>query len=103
VVELAGIGPGPLAGMVLADLGAEVVRVVRPSAPAEEYTLTTHVLRGRSTVLADLKDPDDLEAVRAIIDGADVLIDPFRPGVLERLGFSPASCWERNPGLVIGG
>jgi alpha-methylacyl-CoA racemase len=102
VVELAGIGPGPLAGMVLADLGAEVVRVVRPAAPAEEYTVTTHVLRGRSAVLADLKDPDDVAAVRALIDHADVLIEPFRPGVLERLGFSPASCWERNPGLVIG-
>jgi alpha-methylacyl-CoA racemase len=88
--------------MVLADLGAEVVRVVRPSAPPEEYTVTTHVLRGRRTVLADLKHADDAAAVRALIGRADVLIEPFRPGVLERLGFAPAVCWESNPGLVVG-
>lgn len=100
VVELAGIGPGPHAAMMLADLGAEVVRVVRPSTPEAEYATTSHVLRGRTTVLADLKDADDVASVRAVVAEADVLIEGFRPGVAERLGLGPDELTGDNPGLV---
>ncbi|WP_248964104.1 CaiB/BaiF CoA transferase family protein [Sphaerisporangium perillae] len=100
VVELAGIGPGPHAGMVLADLGAEIVRVVRPSAPPAEYQHTSHVLRGRTTVLADLKDAAGLASVLDLVDRADVLLEGYRPGVTERLGLGPETCLERNPRLV---
>jgi alpha-methylacyl-CoA racemase len=95
VVELAGIGPGPHAAMLLADLGADVMRVQRPGAGGGGAQL-----RGRRLVAADLKNPDDLERVRRLIDGADVLIEGFRPGVTERLGLGPDECQRRNPGLV---
>jgi alpha-methylacyl-CoA racemase len=95
VVELAGMGPGPHAAMLLADLGADVIRVQRPAAAVGGAQL-----RGRRIVGADLKDPDDLERVRQLIDGADVLIEGFRPGVTERLGLGPDECRRRNPGLV---
>ncbi len=100
VVELGSIGPGPHAAMVLSDLGAEVVRVVRPSTPVEEYTRTTHVLRGRTAILADLKSPADVLKVRGLVERADVLIEGFRPGVTERLGLGPEDCLDVNPGLV---
>jgi alpha-methylacyl-CoA racemase len=102
IVELAGIGPGPHAAMMLGDLGAEIVRVVRPSAPESEYALTSHVLRGRTTVLADLKDPDDVARVRGLVAFADVLIEGFRPGVAERLGLGPDELTADNPRLVYG-
>lgn len=100
VVELAGIGPGPHAAMMLADLGAEVVRVVRPSTPEAEYATTSHVLRGRTTILADLKDPGDAARVRELAAQADVLIEGFRPGVAERLGLGPEDLAAVNPRLV---
>jgi len=95
VVELAGMGPGPHAAMLLADLGAEVLRVHRPGP-----TGTGAALRGRKLIAADLKNDDDLEKVRILIDHADVLIEGFRPGVTERLGLGPDECCHRNPGLV---
>lgn len=95
VVELAGMGPGPHAAMMLADLGADVTRVQRPGAGVGGAQL-----RGRRIVTADLKDPDDLERVRHLIDGADVLVEGFRPGVTERLGLGPDECLDRNAGLV---
>ena len=95
VVELAGMGPGPHAAMVLADLGAEVTRVQRPTAGVGGAQL-----RGRRIVAADLKDADDLDRVRQLIDHADVLLEGFRPGVTERLGLGPDECCSRNPGLV---
>ena len=95
VVELAGMGPGPHAAMMLADLGADVVRIQRPGAAAAGAQL-----RGRRIVVADLKDADDLDRVRRLIDGADVLLEGFRPGVTERLGLGPDECHRRNPGLV---
>lgn len=95
VVELAGMGPGPHAAMMLADLGAEVLRVQRPGQRADGAQL-----RNRLLLTADLKDPDDLDGVRDLIDGTDVLIEGFRPGVAERLGLGPAECCGRNPGLV---
>ena len=95
VVELAGMGPGPHAAMLLADLGAEVTRVQRPGAG-----LGGAQLRGRRIVAADLKNTDDLGRVRNLIDGADVLVEGFRPGVTERLGLGPDECLRRNPGLI---
>ena len=101
VVELAGLGPVPHAAMQLADLGAEVVRVDRPGGAMSALAgAVDHVLRGRSTVVADLKDPGAATAVTALVDRADVLIEGFRPGVLERLGLGPDGCLDRNPGLV---
>lgn len=95
VVELAGMGPGPHAAMMLADLGADVLRVQRPGA-----AVSGPQLRGRRIVTADLKDADDRDRVRDLIDGADVLLEGFRPGVTERLGLGPDECCRRNPGLV---
>ncbi|MDT5257937.1 MAG: alpha-methylacyl-CoA racemase, partial [Mycobacterium sp.] len=95
VVELAGMGPGPHAAMLLADLGADVIRVQRPGSGGGGAQL-----RGRTLVSADLKDVGDRDMVRRLIDRADVLIEGFRPGVTERLGLSPDECCRRNPGLV---
>jgi alpha-methylacyl-CoA racemase len=105
VVELGGIGPGPFAGMVLSDLGAEVTRIDRPSPPPLLRGLDGRgdvLLRGRRFAIADLKDQDDLARVKALIDGADVLIDPFRPGTTERLGLGPDEMLMSNPRLVYG-
>ncbi|MEV0149897.1 MULTISPECIES: CaiB/BaiF CoA-transferase family protein [unclassified Nonomuraea] len=100
VVELGGIGPVPFAAMVLADLGAEVVRVHRP---ADRGTRPNPVLdRGRRSLVADLKDPRGAAVVRALVDRADAVLEGFRPGVAERLGFDPATLAERNPRLVVG-
>jgi alpha-methylacyl-CoA racemase len=98
VVELAGIGPGPHAAMVLADLGADVVRVDRPGAGGDATADPT--LRGRRRLAADLKDPAGKAAVLGLVERADVLIEGYRPGVTERLGIGPADCHARNPKLV---
>ncbi|MFD5492997.1 CaiB/BaiF CoA transferase family protein [Streptomyces sp. NPDC127091] len=102
VLELGGIGPGPHAAMLLADLGADVVRVERPSGAlrltpdgAQDW-----LLRGRRSVAADLKDAQGLRTVLDLIERADVLIEGFRPGVTERLGIGPDTCIARNPRLV---
>jgi alpha-methylacyl-CoA racemase len=97
VIELAGMGPGPHAAMVLADLGADVVRVQRAG---QLDGRGNPQLRSRRVVEANLKDPADLAAVRRLIDRADVLIEGFRPGVTERLGLGPADCFATNPALV---
>ncbi|MER7758498.1 CaiB/BaiF CoA-transferase family protein [Streptomyces sp. NPDC097619] len=103
VVELAGIGPGPFAAMLLADLGADVVRVDRPGGGAlavnPAYDVTN---RNKRSVLVDLKAPDGPERVLALVERADVLIEGFRPGVAERLGVGPEQCRSRNPRLVYG-
>jgi alpha-methylacyl-CoA racemase len=99
VVELAGIGPGPFACMLLADLGADVVRVTRPGGPAP--ALDT-LLRGRPALAADLKSAEGKAAVLELIERADVLIEGFRPGVAERLGLGPEDCRAINPRLVYG-
>ena len=102
VVELAGIGPGPFAGMILADLGAEVVRVDRP-APGEPRAQPFDVLgRGKKSVVLDLKRPEAVAAVLDLVAAADALIEGYRPGVAERLGLGPAECLARNPRLVYG-
>ena len=105
VVELAGIGPGPFAGMILADLGAEVVRVDRLAAGDQDppHRAGVDVLgRGKKSVALDLKLPEGVAAVLDLVAGADALIEGFRPGVTERLGLGPAHCLARNPRLVYG-
>lgn len=102
VLELAGLGPGPFCGMLLADLGAEVVRVDRPTGsgllPSELDVLN----RGRRAVAVDLKHPQGPDVVLRLAERADVLIEGFRPGVAERLGVGPEECLARNPALVYG-
>jgi alpha-methylacyl-CoA racemase len=103
VLELAGIGPGPHAAMMLGDLGADVVRVERPSGATEMLPPEQDfVLRNRRSVAADLKDPGDRDMVLKLVEKADVLIEGYRPGVAERLGVGPDACRERNPRLVYG-
>ena len=98
VVEMVGLGPGPFAGMVLADMGADVVRVDRPNAEPARGALS----RGKRTVVADLKTPDGVDAVLRLTDHADAFIDVFRPGVAERLGIGPEQVHARNPRVVYG-
>ncbi|MER7409066.1 CaiB/BaiF CoA transferase family protein [Streptomyces cacaoi] len=103
VVELAGIGPGPFAAMTLADLGADVVRVDRPGggglAIPHRHDVTN---RNKRSVLLDLKQPAGVEAVLALAERADILVEGFRPGVAERLGVGPDACLARNSRLVYG-
>ncbi|MEW1825220.1 CaiB/BaiF CoA-transferase family protein [Streptomyces sp. NPDC088196] len=103
VVELAGIGPGPFAAVLLADLGADVVRVDRPGGPAlgiaPEYDITN---RNKRSVLVDLKAPEGPARVLDLVERADILIEGNRPGVTERLGVGPGPCLARNPRLVYG-
>jgi alpha-methylacyl-CoA racemase len=101
VVELAGLGPGPHAAMILADLGAEVVRVDRPGGlRLGDESLPDPTLRGRRRVAADLKDPVGRETVLRLVERADVLLEGYRPGVTERLGVGPEDCHARNPRLI---
>ncbi|MGH3793677.1 MAG: CaiB/BaiF CoA transferase family protein [Pseudonocardiaceae bacterium] len=100
VIELAGIGPGPHAAMLLADLGADVVRVERPGGASPLNPARDQLLRGRRSVAADLKDPAGREIVLRLMERADVLVEGLRPGVTERLGVGPADCHARNPRLV---
>ncbi|HXT46492.1 MAG TPA: CaiB/BaiF CoA-transferase family protein [Pseudonocardiaceae bacterium] len=101
IVELAGIGPAPHAAMLLADLGADVVRVERPAGGLQlAPTAQDQMLRGRRSVTLDLKDPADRETLLRLAQRADVLIEGLRPGVTERLGIGPADCRARNPRLV---
>src|SRR3712207_4575512 len=103
VVELAGIGPGPFAAMLLADLGADVVRIDRPGArPTFGDPGVDLLTRGRRSVAVDLKHPDGVATVLALTEQADVLLEGFRPGVAERLGLGPDACLARNPRLVYG-
>ena len=105
VVEIAGIGPGPFCAMMLADMGAEVIRVDRaenvaggdPASPPADLNN-----RGRRSVGVDLKNPDGVAVVLDLVERADALIEGFRPGVAERLGIGPEECLARNPKLVYG-
>lgn len=113
VIEIAGLGPGPCAGMMLADMGAEVILVDRKVANANAADLgansgagdvsqITFFNRGKKSVAVDLKQPEGIEAVLTLIESADVLIEGFRPGVMERLGLGPQVCQARNAKLVFG-
>jgi alpha-methylacyl-CoA racemase len=99
VVEFSGIGPGPLVGQLLADLGADVVTVDRRSAKADPADVNR---RNKRSVALDLRKAEGLAAVRCLLAGADVLIEGFRPGVMERLGLGPEHCLSANPRLVYG-
>ncbi|SNR91997.1 alpha-methylacyl-CoA racemase [Haloechinothrix alba] len=104
VLEIGGMGPGPFAGMTLADMGAEVVRIERPGGlgifPGDP-TLDV-VNRGKLCVTLDLKRPEAVAALLTMAERADALIEGYRPGVAERLGIGPEQCWERNAALVYG-
>ena len=100
VVEMAGLGPCPLAGQMLADLGAEVLLIER-AGPAKDRPWDVNN-RGKRPVALNLKAPEGAAAALALIEDADVLIEGFRPGVMEKLGLGPAQCHARNPGLVYG-
>ncbi|MCY4311162.1 MAG: CaiB/BaiF CoA-transferase family protein [Rhodospirillaceae bacterium] len=105
VVELAGIGPGPMACMMLADMGADIIKVDRLTDPGLGIALPPkyQVLhRSRPSVAVDLKSPDGLRAVKRLVGEADVLIEGFRPGVTERMGLGPDDCFTINPKLIYG-
>ncbi|UDY23513.1 CaiB/BaiF CoA transferase family protein [Nocardioides sp. Kera G14] len=102
VVEIAGIGPGPHACTILADLGADVIRIERPGGGGLGGGAHDLTNRGRPSVALDLKNPDAIETVLALVEQADILIEGNRPGVTERLGIGPDDCWARNPRLVYG-
>ncbi|MEM9561878.1 MAG: CaiB/BaiF CoA-transferase family protein [Actinomycetota bacterium] len=106
VIEMAGIGPGPMCAMLLADLGADVVRIDRPvqvdlGVPRRGRVYDV-LRRGRRSLAVDLKDPDGVATVLALVEEADAIIEGFRPGVMERLGLGPDECLARNPALVFG-
>jgi alpha-methylacyl-CoA racemase len=100
IIELAGIGPGPFCGMMLSDMGAEVIRIDRPApgAPAPKDVL----VRNRRSLAVDLKSEAGRETVLRLCEGADAIFEGFRPGVTERLGLGPEDCMARNPKLVYG-
>jgi alpha-methylacyl-CoA racemase len=102
VIELAGIGPGPFAAMLLADLGAEVIRIDRPSGRAFPVPSKDLSNRGKRSVAIDLKNPRGKEVVLRLVERSDALLEGFRPGVTERLGLGPDDCLARNPALVYG-
>ncbi|RAY11734.1 CoA transferase [Actinomadura craniellae] len=103
VIELAGIGPGPFAAMLLADLGAEVIRVDRATAAVGGRTDPADFTnRGKRSIAIDLKHERGRDVVLRLVEGADLLIEGFRPGVTERLGLGPDDCLARNPRLVYG-
>jgi len=105
IIEIAGIGPGPFAAMLLSDMGADVIRVERAGSvrgPAPETPHPDLLRRGRRNIALDLKHPDGVATLLDLVAGADALIEGFRPGVMERLGVGPDECLGRNPKLVFG-
>ena len=105
VVEIAGIGPGPFCSMMLADMGADVLRVDRAQHAErtnEAFARADAMNRGRRSAAVDLKHPDGVELVLELVEAADALVEGFRPGVAERLGIGPDDCHARNPRLVYG-
>ena len=105
VIEIAGIGPGPFAAMMLSDMGAEVIRVERAQAvrgPAPATPGTDVLQRGRRNIAIDLKNLEGVQTLLKLVESADALIEGFRPGVMERLGVGPDVCLARNPRLIFG-
>ena len=99
VIEIAGIGPGPFAGMLLADMGAEVISVEKRSG---KQALPDCARRGKRSIALNLKSAEGIEALLKLVEKADILFEGFRPGVMERLGAGPDECLARNPALVYG-
>lgn len=105
VIEMASIGPGPFCAMMLADMGAEVIRIDRPDligATTERDPRFEVLNRGRASVALDLKRPEAVKTVLKLVERADILVEGFRPDVMERLGLGPEVCERRNPRLVYG-
>ena len=102
VIELQGIGPGPFCGMMLADMGAEIIRIDRSTAAGKPANPTDILARGRRSIAIDLKSSTGVETVLKLVETADILIEGFRPGVTERLGLGPDICHERNDQLIYG-
>ncbi|MBL4610767.1 CaiB/BaiF CoA transferase family protein [Halopseudomonas sp.] len=102
VIEMVGLGPAPFCGMMLADMGAEVIRIDRPNAGHDGAWKYDILSRNRATVCLDLKQPEGVEAVLKLVEKADALIEGFRPGVMEKIGLGPDECLARNPALVFG-
>ncbi len=109
IVEIGALGPAPVAGMMLADLGAEVILVERKTGDAmgslgkdKSHSAKAFFNRGKKSITLDLKDPESIEVVRKLIGRSDALIEGFRPGVMERLGLGPDDCFSVNPKLVYG-
>ena len=100
VLELAGLGPAPMGGMILADMGAEVIRIDRASG-ANALVMKDVSSRGKKSVVLNLKDPAGIETLLRMVENADAIIDPYRPGVCEKLGIGPDVCLARNPKLVF--
>ena len=100
ILEFAGIGPGPFACMLLSDMGADVVTVDRPGSRVGDTSQI--VARGRTVLQADLKNPQAREQVLALLANADVLVEGFRPGVMERLGLGPDAVLAANPAMIYG-
>ena len=101
IIEMAGIGPGPFAGMLLADMGAEVILVERKADP-NKMRLPDCSSRGKRSIALNLKSPEGIKTLLGLVEKADVLFEGFRPGVMERLGIGPEVCMARNPKLVYG-
>ena len=101
IIEIAGIGPGPFAGMMLSDMGAEIIRVDR-KADLDSPAPTDVLARNRKSIAVNLKSPEGVETVLRLCEGADAIFEGFRPGVTERLGIGPDACLARNPKLVYG-
>ncbi|BFM17553.1 CaiB/BaiF CoA-transferase family protein [Maricurvus nonylphenolicus] len=102
VIEIAGIGPAPIAGMMLADLGAEVILVERVAGEGHRASPAEFFRRGKKSLALDLKAPDAAEMILSLLEESDVLIEGFRPGVMERLGLGPDVCLTRNKRLIYG-
>ncbi len=104
VIELKGLGPGPYAGMLLADLGADVIVVERASRPAGIAIPSSQDVtsRGKRSIVLDIKKAEGLAALLRMLESANVLFEGFRPGVAERLGIGPEACHARNPALIYG-
>ena len=105
IVEFAGLGPGPFCAMLLSDLGAEVIRIDRQQAlvgRADHDPRSQVINRGRRSIAVDLKNPDAFAAIIRLINQSDALIEGYRPGVMERLGFGPQICMSSNPKLIYG-
>ena len=105
ILEIAGIGPGPFAAMMLSDMGADVLRLDRADRVPEAFPDHAHgdlLNRGRRNVGVNLKSADGVEAVLKLVESADVILEGFRPGVMERLGLGPNVCLERNPRIIYG-
>lgn len=106
IIEIAGIGPGPFCAMMLADMGADIIRVERPQVVETGSSLLgswdSPGMRGRRSIGVDLKNPDGIETILRLVEDADVIMEGFRPGVMERLGLGPEVCDARNPRIVYG-